>query len=63
MSTSVVAERGSIDKMWTELEDVKSGKIQMSLTWLEATTDKSALQGKLSHISNIRNKSITIFIQ
>ena len=46
IATSVVAERGHIEKMWTELEDVKSGKIQWSLHWLETTTDKSALQGK-----------------
>ena len=46
IATSVVAERGHIEKMWTELEDVKSGKIQWSLHWLETTTDKSALQGE-----------------
>ena len=42
--TSMVADKGSIDKMWTELENVKSGKIQLSLTWLQATLDKSILQ-------------------
>ena len=31
--------------MWAELEDVKSGKVQLSLSWLEATMDKSVLQG------------------
>ena len=45
VSTSVVEERGHIEKMWAELEDVKSGKVQLSLSWLEATTDKSVLQG------------------
>ena len=41
--TSMVADQGSIDKMWAELENVKSGKIQLSLTWLQATLDKSIL--------------------
>ena len=52
IATSVVAERGHIEKMWTELEDVKSGKIQWSLHWLETTTDKSALQGETFDVFN-----------
>ena len=53
VSTSVVEERGHIEKMWAELEDVKSGKVQLSLSWLEATTDKSVLQGWYTYISQL----------
>ncbi len=43
VATSVVEERGEIQNMWTELEDVPHGKVLMSLSWLSTTTDKSVL--------------------
>ncbi len=58
VATSVVEERGEIKDMWAELEDVPTGKIQMSLSWLSATKDKSVLQG----IYFSRDNSV-IFIQ
>ena len=67
VSTSVVEERGHIEKMWAELEDVKSGKVQLSLSWLEATTDKSVLQGWYTYyistflIIEIRNTLVNVF--
>lgn len=43
VATSVVEERGDITNMWTELEDVASGKVLTSLSWLSASKDKSDL--------------------
>ena len=41
-----MAEKGEINNMWANLEDVPNGKILMSLSWLTTTKDKSVLQGK-----------------
>ena len=46
MATSVVAEKGEINNMWADLEDVPNGRILMSLSWLATTKDKSVLQGE-----------------
>ena len=46
IDTSVVAEKGEINNMWANLEDVPNGKILMSLSWLTTTKDKSVLQSK-----------------
>lgn len=43
VATGVVEERGEIRDMWIELEDVPTGKAQLSLAWLATTTDKNAL--------------------
>ena len=44
VQTSVVAARGKIDGMWVELEDVKSGRAQMSLEWREVSLDSRFIQ-------------------
>jgi len=44
VQTSVVAARGKIDGMWVELEDVKSGRAQMSLEWREVSLDSPLLR-------------------
>ena len=46
MATSVVAEKGEINNMWADLEDIPNGRILMSLSWLATTKDKSVLQGE-----------------
>lgn len=46
VATSIVEETGEIKNMWAELEDVTTGKILMSLSWLPASKNKSDLQGK-----------------
>jgi len=48
MATSVVAEKGEINNMWADLEDVPNGRILMSLSWLATTKDKSVLQESLN---------------
>ncbi|CAB4056391.1 unnamed protein product [Lepeophtheirus salmonis] len=45
IKADVVAEKGELSNIWVDLEDVSSGKIQLSLSWMEATTDTSFLRG------------------
>ncbi|QQP49966.1 Extended synaptotagminlike protein 2a [Caligus rogercresseyi] len=45
IQAEVVAEKGELNNIWVDLEDISSGKIQLSLSWMEATTDTSFLRG------------------
>ena len=56
MATSVVAEKGEINNMWADLEDVPNGRILMSLSWLATTKDKSVLQGEKKILGGFNNK-------
>lgn len=44
VQTSVVAARGEIKDMWVELEDVKSGRAQMSLEWRETSMERTLIK-------------------
>lgn len=37
VQTNIVSTKGEINYMWVELEDVESGRAQMSLAWLETS--------------------------
>lgn len=40
VATGLVADKGQISDMWVDLEDVKSGRALLSLSWLQVTSDK-----------------------
>lgn len=44
VQTSVVADRGTIEKTWIDLEECDSGKVQLSLSWLPITRDPSVVK-------------------
>jgi Ca2+-dependent lipid-binding protein len=40
VATGLVADKGQISDMWVDLEDVKSGRALLSLSWLQVTSDQ-----------------------